>query len=280
MQKISPFFWFNNNAVEAANFYVSIFKNSNIEFTSPMLTAFKLNGQSFTALNGGNKFELNQSISLMVHCNTSEEVEAIWEKISADGKVLMALNSYPWSEKYGWCQDKFGLGWQIIKHDVGEQKIIPTLVFVGNQFGNGAIAIDFYTSIFKETSIVSKSLYDDNTPFVGKLLHSNFKIENYNIIAMDGPGNHEFAFNEAFSFVIHCTTQEEVDYYWQALTTNGGQESQCAWCKDKFGVSWQVVPTRLMELMSIPDKEKASKVMQAMLLMKKIIIADLEKAAL
>jgi predicted 3-demethylubiquinone-9 3-methyltransferase (glyoxalase superfamily) len=281
MQKISPFLWFNTTAAEAANFYVSIFENSNIEFSSPMLTAFKLHGQSFTALNGGDKFSLNASISLMVHCATVTEVEMLWQQLSEGGTVLMELNNYPWSEKYGWCTDKFGVNWQILKHDIltGEQKIKPSLLFVGEQFGNGEAAIHFYTSIFKDAKINSKSLYDANSAFEGKLLHSSFNIENYNIIAMDGPGQHNFTFNEAFSFVINCTNQDEVDYYWDAITKDGGAESQCAWCKDKYGVSWQVVPTRLMELMSHSNKTIASNVMQTMLQMKKIVIADLEKAA-
>jgi predicted 3-demethylubiquinone-9 3-methyltransferase (glyoxalase superfamily) len=87
-----------------------------------------------------------------------------------------------------------------------------------------------------------------------------------------------FKFNESVSFVIDCDGQEEVDYYWQKLTADGGQESQCGWLKDKFGLSWQVVPKQLGQLMSDPDKVKANKVMQAMLKMQKIVISDLEKA--
>jgi predicted 3-demethylubiquinone-9 3-methyltransferase (glyoxalase superfamily) len=281
MEKISPFLWYNNNAADAAAFYTNIFDNSAIMHSSPMLTAFKLAGQNLTALNGGDKFKLNPSISLMVHCTTVAEVDMLWEKLSAGGSIMMELNTYPWSEKYGWCVDQFGLNWQILKHELldGENKIKPSMLFVGHQYGHAEAAVHFYTSLFTNSKINSLTLYGANaSQQEGKLMHSSFVIEDCTLIAMDGLGNHEFEFNEAFSFVINCKDQQEVDYYWNAITTNGGSESQCAWCKDKFGISWQVVPARLMELMSDKDPVKANKVMQAMLQMKKIIIADLEKA--
>ena len=96
--------------------------------------------------------------------------------------------------------------------------------------------------------------------------------------AMSGMGEHKFDFNEAFSFVVNCKNQEEVDYYWNKLTSDGGMESQCSWLKDKFGISWQIIPTRMIELLSDPDPVKSQKVMMAMLKMKKIIITDLEDA--
>ena len=94
---------------------------------------------------------------------------------------------------------------------------------------------------------------------------------------MDSGMNHQFGFNEGISFVVDCDGQDETDYFWNALT-EGGSESQCAWLQDKFGVSWQIVPRQLMQLMGDKDREKAGRVMQAMMKMKKIIVADLEKA--
>jgi predicted 3-demethylubiquinone-9 3-methyltransferase (glyoxalase superfamily) len=282
MRKISPFLWYDNNAAEAAIFYVSVFDDSAIIVSSPMLTAFKLAGHEFTALNGGPKYKLNPAISLFVKCDTETEADNLWQKLSDGGKVMMPLNKYPWSDKYGWCADKYGLSWQIIigKYEDVQQKIIPSMLFVGQQYGNGEAAVKFYNGIFPNASIDNLSLYGPGMPQPeGKLMHAQFTLGGTTFVAMDGFGNHEFAFNEAFSFVINCSNQDEVDFYWHKLTADGGSESQCAWLKDKFGISWQVVPQRLMELMSDKDAAKANRVMQAMMQMKKIIIADLEKAA-
>ncbi len=110
-------------------------------------------------------------------------------------------------------------------------------------------------------------------------MFSEFKLDNYNLIVMDGPGSHAFTFGEGVSLVVDCKDQDEVDHFWNNLTANGGQESMCAWLKDGFGVWWQIVPTALGKMLNDPDREKANRVMQAMLKMKKIVIADLEKAA-
>ncbi|HLG35725.1 MAG TPA: VOC family protein [Bacteroidia bacterium] len=142
MQKITPFLWFENQAEEAANFYCNIFKNSKVTGVSPMIVTFELEGMKFTALNGGPRYK----------------------------------------------------------------------------------------------------------------------------------------FTEAISFVVTCESQEEVDYYWNKLTSDGGQESMCAWLKDKYGLSWQIVPTALIELIGDPNRDKANRAMQALLKMKKIVIADLVKA--
>lgn len=150
------------------------------------------------------------------------------------------------------------------------QKITPFL-----WFDKEAVeAAKLYTSIFKDSKIKNQESFD-NTPsgttqiITIELFGQEFQLMNA------GP---YFKFNEAVSFLIDCENQEEVDYYWEALTKDGGQESQCGWLKDKFGLSWQIVPRRLNELMSDPDREKADRVLQAMLQMKKIQIAGLEEA--
>jgi predicted 3-demethylubiquinone-9 3-methyltransferase (glyoxalase superfamily) len=190
----------------------------------------------------------------------------------------MPLGKYPWSEKYGWLQDKFGLSWQLMKRQDIEpvQKIAPLFLFVGDQYGRGEEAIKHYTSIFKNSIIGNINLYTANEPQPeGKLKHGQFEINNTSFMAMDGTGVHDFQFNEAVSFVVDCDSQEEIDYYWEKLT-EGGKEVQCGWVKDKFGVSWQIVPTILGMLMT--DKEKAPRVMQAFMKMKKFNIEELVKA--
>ena len=142
-------------------------------------------------------------------------------------------------------------------------------------------AVNFYTSIFKNSKMGSVSRYDEEGSKAagrpkGSLMTATFSLDGQEFIALNG-GPH-FKFTEAISFVINCETQADVDYYWEKLT-EGGQESQCGWLKDKFGLSWQVVPAILSKLLSNPDPQKSQKVMKAMLQMKKIVIADLEQAA-
>lgn len=110
MNKVTPFLWFDNNAKEAAEYYVSVFKNSKINDENPMITSFELDGQNFIALNGGPEYKFTEAVSFFVNCENQEEVDYYWEKLSAD----------PSSEKCGWCKDKFGLSWQIIPKQLGE----------------------------------------------------------------------------------------------------------------------------------------------------------------
>lgn len=151
-----------------------------------------------------------------------------------------------------------------------KQKITPFLWFDKNL----KEITDYYLSIFPDAKIIDNENLSD-TPS-GNVEIATMQIFGQNFTMMTaGP---TFKFNEAVSFVIDCAGQEEVDYYWNALTNNGGQESQCGWCKDRYGVSWQVIPRQLGQLMSDPDKEKANRVTQAILKMKKIDIEELQKA--
>jgi predicted 3-demethylubiquinone-9 3-methyltransferase (glyoxalase superfamily) len=153
------------------------------------------------------------------------------------------------------------------------QKISPFLWFDGN----AEEAANFYVSIFKDSTILKIARYGEAGPGpAGSVMVVNFQIEGQDFIALNG--GPLFKFTEAISFVINCRTQEEVDHYWNKLTA-GGQESQCGWLKDKYGLSWQVTPTILGELLADKDQKKAQRVMQAMLQMKKIDIAELKRAA-
>lgn len=299
MQKITPNFWFNRNAAEAVELYTAVFPDARINKTThygkegyefhqmpegTVLTIeFELYGESFVALNGGPQFQLNPSVSLMVMCDTEDELNKLWEKLSEDGSVLIALDKYDWSPRYGWCNDRFGVSWQLYLNDdeyVG-QKIVPTLMFTQEQCGKAEEAVHFYTSVFEDAQIDGFLKYeagDHDTE--GLVKHAQFLIRDYMLMAMDSSAPHGFGFNEAMSFIVHCNTQEEVDHYWDALRANGGAESQCGWLKDRYGLSWQIVPRQLFELMELADKAKAAKVMNAMLHMKKLVIADLERAAL
>ena len=278
---IHPCLWYDSNAKAAADFYCSLFPNSKITINTPMVVNFELNGQKFMGLNGGPMFKSNASISFMVISESDNEINELWKQLSEGGFVMMPLDKYDWSERYGFVQDRFGLSWQIMKGKYSDvnQKITPTFLFVGRNYGNAEAAVKFYTEVFPASSISGILLYQENEgeQQAGRVKHSQFILDGKVFMAMDGFGSHEFAFNEAISFVVECKDQEEIDYYWGKLTADGGQESQCGWLKDKFGVSWQIIPRILGKLMS--DPAKSQKVMAAFMQMKKFDIKTLEKAA-
>ena len=279
---IHPYLWYDGNAKTAAEFYCSLFPNSKITTDTPLVVNFNLDGQKFMGLNGGPTFKPNPSISFFVISESNDEINELYKQLSEGGMVMMPLDKYDWSEQYAFIQDRFGLSWQIMKGKYSDvnQKITPCFLFTDERFGKAEESVKFYTGIFPGSSVSGILLYQENegAQVKGKVKHSQYIIDDKVFMAMDGAGEHKFGFNEAVSFVVECSNQEEVDYYWDKLTADGGQESMCAWLKDKFGVSWQIVPAKLGELIGSPDKEKAGRAMQAMLKMKKIIITDLQKA--
>jgi predicted 3-demethylubiquinone-9 3-methyltransferase (glyoxalase superfamily) len=157
------------------------------------------------------------------------------------------------------------------------QKITPFLWFDDQ----AEQAVKVYTSIFKNSKLGRVLRYGEEAAKttgrpMGSVLTIEFEIEGQKFVALNG--GPIFKFNESISFVVNCETQEEVDYFWERLTTDGGQESQCGWLKDKFGVSWQVVPTVLIDMLHDKDPRKSERVMQAMLQMQKIDINKLKEA--
>jgi predicted 3-demethylubiquinone-9 3-methyltransferase (glyoxalase superfamily) len=303
-QKIVPCLWFDNNTEEAMEFYVSVFgKNSKIHsikryekgmqtpgiehMEGKVLTGiFELWGHRFMALDGGPIFKLNPSISFMVNFDPSqdkdakERIDEVWKRLSEGGKVLMPIQEYPFSKKYGWTEDKYGVSWQLILTDPeGEERplIIPSLLFVREKSGKAKEARNFYLSIFKRSKEGTIAYFEADNEMgqkKGDVMFSDFKLEGQWFAAMDGGDPHDFDFNEALSFEVNCEDQEEVDYYWEKLTTNPEFE-QCGWLKDKYGVSWQIIPKRLGELL---EDDPDNKVLNAMLGMKKIDVKKLEEA--
>lgn len=297
MQKITPFLWFDKKAEEAINYYVSIFKNSKVVSIKkypdnlpegPMkgmegmvLTAvFELEGQTFMALDGGPFFKFNPSISFTVNCETAAEVDELYGKLLEGGSSLMPLDKYPWSERYGWAQDKFGLSWQL-NAGKAPQKIVPSMMFTGDQFGKAEEAINFYASIFPDSKVNMIARYEaEEGDAEGKIKYSSFELFGEQFAAMESSKEHAFAPGGAISFYVECADQAEVDKYWEALAEGGEPKAQqCGWLADKYGFSWQIIPDTLPKLMNDPDPAKSGRVMQAMLQMKKIVVADLEKAA-
>ena len=194
----------------------------------------------------------------------------------------MPLDKYPFSERYGWLQDKYGLSWQLIlSNPEGEERpfIVPSLMFVGKVCGKAEESTNFYMSVFKNSrrGIVARYPKGMEPDKEGTIMFTDFMIENQWFAAMDSARAHNFAFNEATSFMVYCDTQKEIDYYWDRLSAVPEAE-QCGWLKDKYGLSWQIVPTTMDEMMANGTREQIDRLTQAFLPMKKLVIAELEKA--
>ena len=289
MHKITPHLWFDIEAREAAAFYASLFENSKVKNVTIItgtpsgdcdVVTFDLAGQGFMAISAGPYFKLNPSISFFTVFDNEKEIEAVWERLLDGGKVLMPYDTYPWAHKYGWLQDKYGLSWQLSWSDYHmlSQKITPLLMFTKDKAGKTKEAISTYTGIFPDskTEMVLPYTKDDGDK-EGFIKHSRFTLAGQNFMAMDSSAPHDFSFNEAISFVVNCGTQEEIDYYWEKLSAVPEAE-QCGWLKDKYGVSWQIVPSVMNEMMTSGNKEKIARVTQAFLKMKKFDIAKLKRA--
>lgn len=287
-QKITPYLWFDKQAEEAVQFYTKTFPNSKIgsiqkQGDKVLLTQFFLGTQEFTALNGGPMFTFNPSISFYVVCETEAELDAIWEAMIAKGKALMPINAYPWSQKYGWLEDQYGVSWQLTLGEIAEvgQKISPVLMFTGEQHGQAEEAMEKYTSLFEQSGINLLERYaeGEGDPAIGTVKHAQFRLNGEILMAMDSSHMHKFSFSEAISLLVNCQGQEEVDHLWDSLLAEGGEAMRCGWLKDKYGVTWQIIPEELMQLLSDPDPGRAQRAAGAMMQMRKIEIDQLRAAA-
>lgn len=241
--------------------------------------AFSLLGQSFMAISAGPIFDLNPSISLFVTFDSEEEIQKVWDALIDGGKALMPFDTYPWAQKYGWLQDKYGLSWQLsLSSEVKELRITPHLMFTGAVAGKAREAIESYTHLFPNSQIETVVPYEKGDgDQEGFIKYSNFTLNGRRFGAMDSSFDHKFGFNEAVSFIVSCDTQEEIDFYWEKLSAVPESE-QCGWLKDIYGVSWQITPSVMDEMMSKGTPEQIDRVTQAFLQMKKFDIAALTKA--
>lgn len=304
MQKITPHLWFDTQAREAAEFYTSIFPQSKINDINVLrdtpsgdcdIVSFELWGEKFMSISAGPLFKFNPSVSFIVNFDPlffkdapSPEAEAkkkldiLWRNLSDGGTALMPLDEYPFSKRFGWIQDRYGVSWQLILTNPGGEPrpaIMPSIMFVGENAGRAEEAIKFYTSVFKDSKIGSTLRYGANQSpdKEGTIMFADFMLEKYWLAAMDSAHEHNFEFNEAISLMVYCKDQEEIDYYWKKLSADPRNE-QCGWLKDKFGLSWQVVPVKLHEMMADKDQKRLARVTKAFLKMKKFDLAELEHA--
>ena len=193
----------------------------------------------------------------------------------------MELGAYPFSERFGWMQDRYGLSWQLILaagHEI-RQKITPTLMFVGKVCGKAEEAIRFYASVFRDAKVGNIRRYGANEApdKAGTVKHASFTLEGQEFAAMDSAHPHGFAFNEAISFMVSCDTQQDIDYYWDKLSAVPEAE-QCGWLKDKYGLSWQVTPAAMDKMLQTADAGQMARVTKAFLAMKKFDLAELQRA--
>jgi predicted 3-demethylubiquinone-9 3-methyltransferase (glyoxalase superfamily) len=290
MEKIVPHLWYDKEAKEAALFYISVFDKSKLIKTTVIentpsgnaeIVSFELAGQQFEAISAGPYFKFNPSISLMVACDSIEEVNTKWKALSEGGQELMPLGEYPFSKWYCWIQDRYGLSWQLmLVDDVREvQKITPNFLFSKEVCGKAEEAVKYYTEVFKnsEIGIISRYGEGEASSPQAKINYASFKLDGTTFSAMDNGFDVDYGFNEAFSIIVNCENQEEIDYFWEKLSAVHEAE-ECGWVKDKFGVSWQIVPNIMKEMLNSGDKEKMQRVTEAFLKMKKFDIAALEKA--
>ncbi len=298
MQKIIPHLWFDKEAKEAAEFYASLIPDSKITNITTLhdtpsgdceVASFELSGQPFMAISAGPLFRFNPSVSFHVKCAAKDELDEIWERLSQGGKVLMPLGAYPFSERYGWLEDKYGLSWQLIFAGEPEirSRLIPMLLFVGKVCGKAEEAINFYVSVFKNSptgaaaesraAILARYGKGEEPDREGSVKFASFTLLGLEFVAMDSAHEHRFAFNEAISFIVACENQEEIDYFWESLSADP-KVGQCGWLKDKYGLSWQITPTIMNEMLASKNKERIARVTQAFLKMKKFDIDTLKRA--
>lgn len=304
MQKIIPHLWYDKEAKEAAEFYTSVFPQSKITMINTLhdtpsedcdIVSFVLWGQEFMSISAGPIFKLNPSISFIINFDplffdaapdaekaAREKLDEVWEKLSDGGTVMMELGEYPFSKRYGWVADKYGVSWQLmIGKPEGEPRptVIPTMMFAGKKAGQAEEAMKFYLSVFKNSrqGMVHRYPAGSEPDKEGTIAFEDFMLEDKWMAAMDSAHEHKFDFNEAVSLLVPCKDQQEIDYFWQKLSSDP-QSEQCGWCKDKYGVSWQITWDKMQDMFRNGTKEQIDRLTQAFLPMKKMEIAKLKAA--
>ncbi|HEX2675384.1 MAG TPA: VOC family protein [Polyangiales bacterium] len=295
-QSIVPCLWLDDQAEKAAAFYIEAFGAGRVRAVShypaagdnpsgkppgSVLTVdFEVAGLRFTALNAGPVFRINPSISFMVHTESAKETDALFAALSAGGDALMPLDKYPWSERYGWAKDRFGATWQVFtgKRGPSEAMIVPSLMFANEVRGRAEEALRFYASVFPNGRVASIQHYDGKNGPANMVVHGRCELSGQELIAFDSHIEHGFGFDEGLSLQVMCKDQRAIDHFWNGLVADGGEHGVCGWLKDRFGVSWQVVPANIAEWLTSQDTAARDRAFHAMMKMKKPVIAELEAA--
>lgn len=274
--------WFNGHLAEAADFYLEIFEDSKKENETYFITdehgkigdlltnTLELAGCEFLLLNGGDTFTPTPAISYVVNCENEEQLNRVWEQLNADGETLMPLTDYPELGKFGWTNDRFGFSWQV---RLGEslQTIVPCIMFANENYGMAQAAMDEWINAFggKQNFVIKGK--DD------RLRAAGFQLRGHDLIIMDSPEKHDFDFTMGNSFYFYLKDQADIDQIWEAITADG-KEWPCGWMEDRYGVYWQTVNKELLQMTTDPDTKKAQRATQEMYKMKKIDLAQIQRA--
>lgn len=281
MPKIIPFVRCEANVAELATYYLDIFPNSKLAEKNDIVVTIEIRGQPLGFINGGPHAKPTPAISFSLRIKEKELCDTLREKLSDGGQVMMPYDSYERSPAYGRCNDKFGVSRQVMRDNretTATHAMIPSLMFIGANNGKTMEAMNRYTSIFPNSGIDFTRPYGENE--FGEnpehLNHAEFKLFGQQFIAMDNGMDHKFQFDDGVSLAVSCDGQEEVDYYREKLIADGGSEVQCGRCKDRYGVSRQIVPIQSQQAIFHAETPEARQyAIQQMMKMKKIVIADL-----
>jgi len=253
-QLITPCIWFDGQAAQAAALYTTLFQKLGIpeapqsgkvgqDFLDQpdiMMAEFEIAGFRMLGLNGGPQFKSNPSVSFFVQLPTQAEVDQLWAGLVDGGEVLMPLDNYGFSPRYGWLNDRFGVSWQVSQGPLSDVRrhVSPLLSFVGKNAGKAEDALKLYMSTFPGSTLDGIARHDGTgVDAAGTVMHAQFYLNGETFMVIDSAAEHKFAFNEGVSLSVTCEAQDEVDHYWNALIANGGSEGNCGWLKDPFGVS-------------------------------------------
>lgn len=296
-QKVIPHIWFNHDADAAGAFYSDVFPDASVtvaakypddlegwqaDFSGTTLTVeVVIDGYQLTLINAGDEFRPNPSISFMLNfdplmfgseAQARERMDATWAKLTEGGRVLLELDTYPFSPHYGWVEDRFGVSWQLLLSNLeGEPRpfLIPQLMFCGPAQNQAKEATTFYSALFPDAGVGFIAPYPHQTgpAPAGAVMFGEFRLAGQWFSMMDSGVDQDFTFTNGVSLEVRCADQEEIDRYWSQLSAVPEAE-QCGWLVDKYGVSWQIVPENMGELMARPGA------FENMSEMKKLVIAD------
>ena len=313
IQRIVPCFWSNGTAEETAAFYAAALPDTSFEVTSrypetglldfqqplaglPLTVDVLIGGYRVTLVNAGPEFRPNPSISLTLHFDprgfdgsmlrARAALDATWGALGFGGRVLMELGEYPFSGRYGWVEDRYGVSWQLMLVDPeapgGDPTgavapfVMPCLMFGAGAQNRAAEAIDRYVEVLGAAKSLGGAERGFTAPYpvptgpapAGAVMYGDFRVGEQRFSAMDSGVDQPESFTNGVSLIVNAHGQDEIDLLWAALSAVPEAE-QCGWLVDAFGVSWQIVPDNMDELMQRPDA------FPHMLQMKKIVIADL-----
>ncbi len=261
-QVITPAMWCDGTADEAAQFYTDVFRDTSIAEQAPGIAAtVSIHGFRLSLIDGGNQYAPNPSISCILNFDPllfgGEEqarayLDELYERLSTGG-VLMELGEYPFSPRYAWVCDRFGMTWQLMLTDPdGDPRpfVIPSFMFGGTNHAHAEEATDAWIALFDNAHRGALYRYEEGGPLdAGTVMFTDFTLRGTWMAATDSGTFHDFTFTPGVSIIVSCRDQEEIDRYWAGLSAVPEAE-RCGWCVDRWGVSWQVVPHNIAELMA------------------------------